>query len=134
VPAFTRTPGPKTRRPDQSNSGGLRALDFAALTETLETDNWIGTMSRLAELALDVPDDSDAPHMSEFPQFEILKRIAVFSARLRGHELTTWCMESNSATAVCSKCGRAITVYASMWQPEMDGAVLDELCHQPAFK
>lgn len=131
---FARTPGPKIRRPDPSNGGRFRALDFSALTETLEADYWMGTMNRLAKFAFGVAHSADAPHMVESPQFVILRHIAVFSARLRGHELTTWRMASNSATAVCSKCGRAITVYASLMQPEMDGAVLDELCGEIGAK
>jgi hypothetical protein len=65
-------------------------------------------------------------------QFEALQRIAAFSAKLRGHELTVWRSGAGSSTARCVKCGRAVTVYASFLQPDMDGPALACMCGETA--
>ena len=70
--------------------------------------------------------------MSE--QLTALQRIAVFSARLRGHELATWTAGEACASARCIRCGAEVRVYLSLIQPEMDGAALDCLCGEGAAK
>ncbi|MGO4880430.1 MAG: hypothetical protein ACLP59_06355 [Bryobacteraceae bacterium] len=61
-------------------------------------------------------------------QFEILQRIATFSARVRGHELGEWRRSENGARASCTQCGAELCVYFPALQPEMDGPALDHLC------
>jgi hypothetical protein len=65
-------------------------------------------------------------------QLAALQRIAAFSAKVRGHHLTAWKIHDYSATAACSKCGRSVTVYPSVMEPEMDGPALSEQCGEPA--
>jgi hypothetical protein len=65
-------------------------------------------------------------------QFEALQRIAAYAAKVRGHELAVWRTGANSSTARCAKCGRAVTVYASLLQPDMDGPALASRCGETA--
>ena len=61
-------------------------------------------------------------------QLAALQRIAVFSARLRGHELGKWRGGEGSATARCVRCGRQLQVHFSLIQPGMDGPALTNEC------
>jgi len=69
-----------------------------------------------------------APKITTSSQFEVLKRIAVFSAALRGHELAGWLETPESATAACAVCGLSITVRLSLWEPRIDGGALEIVC------
>ena len=74
--------------------------------------------------------------MADFTgQFEILKRIATFSAGVRGHELGDWHESENGAKTSCRQCGAELRVYYPALQPEMDGPALDRLCgERPAVE
>ena len=61
-------------------------------------------------------------------QFETLQRIAAYSAKLRGHQLSVWRTSADSSTARCAKCGRAVTVYVSFLQPDIAGPALASEC------
>lgn len=62
-------------------------------------------------------------------QLAALKRIAAFSAAVRGHELGEWRTGDHVAVANCLQCGARLRVYFPAVQPEMDGAALgDESC------
>jgi hypothetical protein len=61
-------------------------------------------------------------------QLESLRRIAEFSARTRGHQLAGWKNSQYSSTAVCDKCGRAVTVHVSLFEPDIEGAALSAEC------
>jgi len=61
-------------------------------------------------------------------QLAALKRIAEFSARLRGHELGEWHTGEGFAQASCIRCRAELRVYHSVIQPEMDGTALESLC------
>jgi hypothetical protein len=61
-------------------------------------------------------------------QLAALERIAVFSARLRGHELGAWCNDEVLAFASCVHCGRELRVYCSPLQPDIDGSGLEDGC------
>lgn len=64
-------------------------------------------------------------------QLEALERIAAFSAKVRGHQLTGWKRSRHSSTAACASCGRTLTVYRSLLQPEMQGDALESECEEP---
>ena len=61
-------------------------------------------------------------------QLAPLQRIAVFSAKVRGHVLGDWHAGDSSAVASCVRCGAALRVYFPVIQPEMDGPALEQLC------
>ena len=61
-------------------------------------------------------------------QLDILRRIAEFSARARGHQLAAWRNNQYSATAVCARCGRAVIVHLSLFEPDIEGAALSTEC------
>jgi hypothetical protein len=61
-------------------------------------------------------------------QIAALQRIAIFCARLRGHELGVWRTSEGSALANCVHCGRELGVYCSPVQPDIDGSVLEAGC------
>jgi hypothetical protein len=61
-------------------------------------------------------------------QLDALRRIAEFSAKARGHQLSTWQISEYSARAVCTKCGGGVSVHVSLMQPDIDGAALDGEC------
>jgi len=61
-------------------------------------------------------------------QLEVLKRIAVFSAALRGHQLAGWLQTPESATAACAVCGLRVAVRLWPWQPRIDGEALETMC------
>lgn len=61
-------------------------------------------------------------------QLAALERIAVFSARLRGHELGPWRNDDVLAVASCVHCGRELRVYRSPLQPDIDGLGLEDGC------
>jgi len=65
---------------------------------------------------------------SKTSQFDVLMRIAAFSAALRGHQLTAWRETANSAHSSCAKCGHSVTVYPSLFEPTMDGLALEVDC------
>lgn len=61
-------------------------------------------------------------------QFDVLVRIAAFSAALRGHRLTGLLESPDSATAVCAMCHSGVTVHRSLFEPTMDGLALEVEC------
>ena len=61
-------------------------------------------------------------------QLSTLQRIAAFSAQAHGHDLGAWQLREFSATAACSRCGRTVTVYASVLQPDIEGTALNAEC------
>jgi hypothetical protein len=61
-------------------------------------------------------------------QLAALERIAIFSARLRGHELGAWRNDEVLAFASCVHCGREVRVYCSPLQPDIDGLGLEDGC------
>jgi hypothetical protein len=61
-------------------------------------------------------------------QLNALERIAAFAAKVRGHQLTGWKRSRDSATAACTVCGRTVTVYRSLVQPEMQGDAIESEC------
>jgi len=65
-------------------------------------------------------------------QLAALKRIASFSAKIRGHELGTWHSAENFAQASCIRCGAALRVYFPSLQPEMEGTALERTCESQA--
>jgi len=65
-------------------------------------------------------------------QLAALQRIAAFSASVRGHELGEWRMAEHFAQASCKHCGAELRVYVSTFQPEMDGATLEQTCPRHA--
>jgi hypothetical protein len=67
-------------------------------------------------------------------QLAALKRIAVFSARVRGHELDEWHPGEGWAAARCVRCGRELRVNFSLIQPEMDGAALEHECEREVIE
>ena len=64
-------------------------------------------------------------------QWDVLERIATFSAKVRGHRLTGWKRSAHSSTADCAACSRTVTVYRSSVQPEMRGDPLESKCEAP---
>jgi len=65
-------------------------------------------------------------------QLAALRRIAAFSAGVRGHELCEWRTGKNGAQASCTHCGAGLRVYVSALHPEMDGPALGGACGQYA--
>jgi hypothetical protein len=61
-------------------------------------------------------------------QLAALERIAIFSARLRGHEPGAWRNDEVLAFASCVHCGRELRVYCSPLQPDIDGLGLEDGC------
>ncbi|HTQ53231.1 MAG TPA: hypothetical protein VMI94_02160 [Bryobacteraceae bacterium] len=61
-------------------------------------------------------------------QLSVLQHIAAFSAGLRGHQLGEWRIEDGQAVVSCVLCGAALRLCFPALQPEMDGAILDQLC------
>lgn len=53
--------------------------------------------------------------------YEVLQRIAEFSARIRGRQLSNWRASLDSRTATCSHCGRAVTIHPSLMHPRWMG-------------
>jgi hypothetical protein len=68
------------------------------------------------------------PGFTRTAQFEALRRIAAFSAALRGHELAAWREGADTATATCVSCGLTLTVYGSLIEPAMEGSALESQC------
>ena len=64
-------------------------------------------------------------------QLAALRRIATFSAALRGHSLAKWRTNENVAHAICVQCGAELRVYLPAFQPAMDGPALEQECVQP---
>ena len=64
-------------------------------------------------------------------QWDVLERIATFSAKVRGHRLAGWKRSPHSSTAACAACSRTVTVYRSVLQPEMQGDALESKCEEP---
>ncbi len=64
-------------------------------------------------------------------QLDVLERIAAFAAKVRGHQLTGWKRSRHSSTAACAACGRTVTVYRSLFQPEMQGDAIESDCEEP---
>jgi len=67
-------------------------------------------------------------------QLEVLQRIAAFSAQLRSHQLAPWEIRDYSARTICSTCGREVTVYTSLLQPDIGGDALSEDCGETAVE
>jgi hypothetical protein len=65
-------------------------------------------------------------------QLAALQRIAIFSAKLRGHELGAWRNDDVLAFASCIHCGRELRVYCSPLQPDIDGSALKDPCVKKA--
>ena len=63
-------------------------------------------------------------------QITALKRIAAFSAAVRGHELGGWHTGNGWASARCRKCGAELRVYFPALHPEMDGPALGHTCDE----
>ena len=61
-------------------------------------------------------------------QLAALRRIALFSAGLRGHTVGEWRMGESFTQANCVRCGAGLRVYFPVIQPEMDGAALEQEC------
>ena len=61
-------------------------------------------------------------------EWKTMQRMAVFSAKLRGHELGDMRAGNGFARATCIRCQAELRVYTSLFQPDMDGTVLDRLC------
>lgn len=72
------------------------------------------------------------PEFRNSSQLDVLVRVAVFSAALRGHELTGWQESADSATAVCAKCNSSVTVHLSLFEPTIDGLALEVECQAEA--
>ena len=68
------------------------------------------------------------PGFTRTTQFEALRRIAAFSAALRGHELAAWREGADSAVAICLSCGLTLAVYGSLIEPAMEGSALKAHC------
>lgn len=66
-------------------------------------------------------------------QLTALRRIAAFSAALRGHELGEWHTSDNFALASCIRCGAELRVYFPAIQPDMDGRALEQACYPQAL-
>jgi hypothetical protein len=65
-------------------------------------------------------------------QFAALRRIAAFSAELRGHQLGEWHANEDFAVASCVQCGAELRTYFPALQPEMDGPALEHECARRA--
>jgi len=63
-----------------------------------------------------------------FNQLAALRRIALFSAGLRGHKVGEWRISEGFAEASCLKCGAELRVCVPVIQPEMDGSALEQEC------
>jgi hypothetical protein len=61
-------------------------------------------------------------------QLTALQRIAVFSAKLRGHELGAWRTGKGLAVASCVHCGRELRAYCSPGEPDIEGSCLEDAC------
>jgi len=61
-------------------------------------------------------------------QLAALRRIALFSAALRGHKVGGWRIGESFAEASCVQCGAGLRVYFPVIQPEMDGSALEREC------
>ncbi len=61
-------------------------------------------------------------------QLDVLERIAAFSAKVRGHQLTGWKRSAHSSTATCEVCRQTVTVYCSLVQPEAGGDAIEGEC------
>jgi len=61
-------------------------------------------------------------------QIAVLKHIARFAARLRGHELEIWQDQDAVSTVRCSRCGRELQVIRTLIQPEIAGKALRSSC------
>ena len=69
--------------------------------------------------------------MTDFAsELEALQRIAVFSAKARGHDLGEWQIGADFAVASCVRCRSEIRVCFSVVQPEMAGRVPENPCRQ----
>ncbi|MGO4880469.1 MAG: hypothetical protein ACLP59_06550 [Bryobacteraceae bacterium] len=65
---------------------------------------------------------------TQISQLDALERIAVFAAKVRGHQLTGWKRSAHSSTAACEVCRQTVTVYCSLIQPEMQGEAIKREC------
>ena len=65
-------------------------------------------------------------------QLAALRRIAAFSAAVRGHGLGEWQTGEGFALAKCIQCGAELRVYFPALEPEMDGPALDYECARHA--
>ena len=67
-------------------------------------------------------------------QLAALQRIAVFSARLRGHEMGEWRTDNSCAVGSCVRCGRQLRLACSPFEPDIDGPALESICNQGAVE
>jgi hypothetical protein len=61
-------------------------------------------------------------------QMDVLKHIADFAARIRGHELEAWRDQEGLASAQCARCRRELQVIRTLTRIHMDGEALASTC------
>lgn len=61
-----------------------------------------------------------------------LRRIAAYSAGVRGHALGRWRTAGDYGRASCTRCGARLRIYFPALQPEMDGPALAQACEPQA--